>query len=156
MRVIIHDLEKIDVCFNSDDIVIDVNKAINRCIGCFSCWIKTPTNCVHGDCPIVDYLKNADEFIIISKSRYGCYSSNVKKILERTIGYVLPYFEMRKGFIHHKDRYSKRIKLIVYFYGIISKKDKECLENLVRANSINFNVEYNINYLKELKNVYIN
>lgn len=158
MRIILHDLDKIDNCFNENDILINTNESINKCVGCFSCWIKTPKKCIHKDSyDIVDKLKDADELVIISKCRYGCYSANIKRYLERTIGYVLPYFTLREGFIHHISRYSKKLKFSVYIYGDITNDDKKCIEDLVKANGINLNVDdYKVKYLKELENVYIN
>ena len=47
MKLIIHDLSNEDFSsisknIRGDNIVISKGKGINRCIGCFGCWIKTP------------------------------------------------------------------------------------------------------------------
>ena len=142
MRVIIHDLNDNEVCkfkFSADDKIIFAKKCNKHCIGCFSCWIKTPSKCILKDefSDIVHYLKEADELIIISECRYGCYSGEVKRVLERCLGYVLPYFTIRNNEIHHQSRYNKELKLSTYFYGDISKEEQELLNQLVIANSIN-------------------
>lgn len=155
MRTLIHDLKEEELKklnFDEEDRIISVRACNNRCIGCFSCWIKHPTNCIYKDdySNIVESIKNSDELIIVSKSRYGCYSNEIKKVLERIIGYILPYFTIREGKIHHKSRYDERIKLTAYFYGDIDDKDKICLNNLVKANAINFNAStYEVKYLEE-------
>ena len=109
---------------------------------------------------ITESIKNSDEFVLISKCRYGCYSNNVKRVLERCIGYVLPYFTIRNGEIHHKSRYSKNLKLCVYLYGDIVESDKKVITNLVRANGVNLNTSYyEINYIdniEEIDNAYTN
>ena len=162
MKTIIHDLEHLDKeLFNisDNDVIINANGCSNSCIGCFSCWIKHPKVCIYKDeySNITDSLKNSDELIIISKNRFGCYSESVKRVLERCIGYVLPYFTIRDKHIHHASRYDKKINLITYFYGDITNQDLECLDSLVKANSINLNASsYEVKILKGkvINNVY--
>ena len=164
MKTIIHDLEVLDEnLFNvkDDDVVIKANECKNSCIGCFSCWVKHPKVCIYKDehSNITDSLKNSDELILISKNRFGCYSESIKRVLERCIGYVLPYFTIRNNHIHHASRYNKKLKLTTYFYGDITDNDYECLNNLVKANSINLNASsYEVKKLdnKVINNVYTN
>lgn len=156
MKTIITDINEIDciVSIEDSDKVIYANECKNSCIGCFSCWIKHPKKCIYKDeySNITEYLKDSEELVIISKNRYGCYSENVKKILERCIGYVLPYFTIRDKHIHHASRYKNRLKLTTYFYGNINDDDITCLKNLVKANSINLNAKsYEV---KVIDNVY--
>ena len=162
MKTIIHDLEFLDkelFDISDNDIVINANECKNSCIGCFSCWIKHPKVCIYKDeySNITEALKNSDELILISKNRFGCYSESVKRVLERCIGYVLPYFTIRDKHIHHASRYDKKLKLITYFYGDITNQDLECLDSLVKANSINLNASsYEVKILegKVINNVY--
>lgn len=157
MRTILHDLKEKDIKYlktKSDDVLISCINCKKYCIGCFSCWVKHPKQCALNDefSNIVEYLKDSEELIIISENRYGCYSSSVKRVLERCIGYVLPYFTIRNNEIHHASRYSKKLKLKTLFYGNITEKDKEVSKTLVKANSINLNANsYEINYYKNLK-----
>ena len=157
MRTIIHDLNEMDlkeINFNKDDNIISSINCKKNCIGCFSCWIKHPKNCALKDnySNIVEYLKKSDELILISDCRYGCYSNDVKRVLERCIGYVLPYFTIRKNEIHHQSRYENKLELCTYFYGNITEEDKKCVYNLVKANSINLNSsKFSINYVDNLK-----
>ena len=164
MRTILHDLDNDIISkfkFKDDDVVINCLECKNSCIGCFSCWIKTPTKCALKDnfSNMTDYLKNSSDFIIISKNRYGCYSENIKRVLERCIGYVLPYFTIRNYEIHHKLRYNKNLNFITFFYDDINKNDEICLNKLVKANSINLganNYKVICNDIKVIKNVYFN
>lgn len=159
MRTIIHDLTKDEVKklkFKEDDNVISSLDCNNNCIGCFSCWIKHPKECCIKDefYNIVNNLRDSDELILISKCRYGCYSNNIKRVLERCIGYVIPYFTIRNGQIHHKSRYDKKIKLFTYFYGNISEEDKKCVDKLVKANAVNLNAnDYKIKYVHNIKEI---
>ena len=156
MRTIIHDLNEKEINFNLDDKILSSSECKNNCIGCFSCWIKHPKKCIFNDefSNTTNYLKDSDELVIISKCRYGCYSSKIKRVLERCIGYVLPYFTIRNNEIHHESRYNKKIKLTTYFYGDITKDDKKVIEKLVKANAINLNVkQYTINYVEDIKEI---
>lgn len=159
MRTIIHDLNEKDlkkIKFKKDDKIISSLSCTRNCIGCFSCWIKHPKRCALKDefSNIVEFLKDSDELIIISECRYGCYSAPVKRVFERCIGYVLPYFTIRNNEIHHESRYDKKIKLSTYFYGYISDEDKKCIGKLVKANSINLNAsEYKVKCVQKLKEI---
>ena len=160
MKTIIHDLDNLEV--GSNYYVVDACGCKNNCIGCFSCWIKHPKVCCIKDeyNNIPDKIKDSSELIIISENRYGTYSSSVKKVLERCIGYLLPYFYIsdKDKMMHHVPRYENKIKLTVLFYGDIDEEDKKCLYNLVKANSLNFDASsFEVNYYKdigEIKNVY--
>ena len=144
MRTIIHDLnsKQLKVLnFKDDDKLISAKKCSNHCVGCFSCWIKHPKHCVYKDdySSITNLIKDSDELVIISKCRYGCYNSKVKMVLERCIGYVLPYFTIRDKRIHHQVRYNQELKFHVIFCGDMLEEDKVVATTLVRANAINLN-----------------
>ena len=159
MRTIIHDLEEKEIKkikFKKDDILISSLKCQNSCIGCFSCWTKHPMECTIKDnfSNIVEKLKKSSELVIITKNRYGCYSNSVKKVLERCIGYMLPYFTIREGKIHHQSRFDNKLLLSIYVYGILDKDDKKSFEELVKANAINFNSEeYKIKYFDDKEEI---
>lgn len=148
MRLLIHDLEKADVknhigSFSEDVMVIDNTKQINNCIGCFGCWIKTPASCVIKDSfmDMGKLIAKSDEIIILSRCVFGGYSPFIKNVLDRSISYVLPYFTMRRGEMHHKSRYLKQGKLSVYFYGEdITDEERQTAQNLVAANALNLNM----------------
>lgn len=149
MRLIIHDLskEQSDTLGFGDlsveeNIIVDGNGKNHYCIGCFGCWLKTPGRCVIKDeyQNMGERLSRVDELLIISKATFGSYSSVVKNVLDRSISYVSPYFEIRKGEMHHKERYHKNLKISAIFYGKdITEKEKETSVNLVVANSVNLN-----------------
>ena len=149
MRLIIHDgdcnfekaiREKFQKGGKELHIVSD-DGSIKQCIGCFGCWLKTP-----GQCVLNDHYNNmgelggrAEDFIIISECIYGTYSPFVRNVLDRCLPYVHPYFTKRNGEIHHRPRYDNRMKVRVYFYGIVSEAEKETARKMVAANTINFN-----------------
>lgn len=139
MKTIIHDLDNIEI----DNNIILNNYNIKNCIGCFNCWTNTPMKCIHKDSykEVCKNILNSDTLIIISRNFYGTYSSKVKKILERNIGFVLPYFVIRNKEIHHKARIKQKLDFITIFYGRINSKEKLLLEKLVNRNALNFNLK---------------
>lgn len=146
MTTVIHDLSKEEweqiADFFADATVISNSGMIKKCVGCFGCWIKTPGQCVipDGYQNMGEILGKTNQLVIISRLRFGGYSSFVKNVLDRSISYILPYFEIRNGEMHHKARYQNRMVLSAYFYGDeIADEEKKTARELVEANAINFN-----------------
>lgn len=149
MRIIIHDLSPeewntLPVTSISDDLIVSDQGDFNTCIGCFGCWLKTPGLCIikdgyHG---LPAFLGLADELIILSRNFYGSYSPFVKTVIDRCIGYMLPYFRKTQGEMHHKPRYLEQLKLQVIFYGE-NQSDEEMAtaRDFVKRESINLNAK---------------
>lgn len=156
MRTIIHDFENLDFLdLNSDDVVLE-NKIKNSCVGCFSCWVKKSFECIFKDQFKNNgkTLLNSDELVIISKCVNGCYSSLVKRILERSISYVRPYFGIREGEIHHKVRTEKQLDFKVIFYNDVSDEEKEVAYSLINANRKNLNTKRpEVIFVDEIKKI---
>ncbi len=131
---------------NENDILFSANPLVKGCVGCFSCWLKTPSKCSIKDrcSESVRNLAKCDEFVVISPCVYGGYTHSVKAIIERSIGYLLPYFRVVDNEIHHKLRYKKNLTMSVYFYGECDDFDKETANLIVRANAINFGALPNV------------
>lgn len=142
-NLIIYDVdEKDEEIFSEVDnnhILYSAKPLVKDCIGCFGCWVKTPGMCIIKDrCSDVPfYLSKSDELIIISPIIYGGYSRNIKAILDRSIGYVLPYFQIVNGEMHHQLRYKEPFKLSVYFYGEYDNDEIDIATRLVKANAVN-------------------
>ena len=52
--------------------------------------------------------------------------------------YVLPFFEIREGEMHHRKRYDNQFLMRVIFYGSdITEEEKETAKELVKANAVN-------------------
>ena len=149
MRLIIHDLSKeqckflgFEMLSAKENIIVDGNGKNHYCIGCFGCWFKTPGRCVIKDeyQKMGEMISKVDELLIISKVTFGSYSSAVKNVLDRSISYVSPYFVIRNGEMHHKERYHKKLKVSAVFYGEdITGAEKETSVDLVVANAVNLN-----------------
>lgn len=158
-RLLIYDLpteliEKHDISKNA--ILVNANLINQYCIGCFGCWLKTPGICVIRD----DFrnmgkkLSEADELLIISKATFGSYSSAVKNVLDRSISYVLPFFEIRNGEMHHGERYHNNLKISSVIYGEMTEEEKNTCRKLVKANAINLNAKLGkVSFVEKVEDV---
>ena len=148
MNLLIHDMdktewEKVAADYEGWKIIAD-NGEIKPCVGCFGCWLRTP-----GECAIKDgydqmgkSIHEADEVVIMSKYTYGGFSSFVKNVMDRSIGYILPYFRMYKGEMHHKPRYKESKPISVIFRGNgLTDGDKEKARQYVEAVITNLNAK---------------
>ena len=142
-RLIIYDVPigHIEQYTNEEDILVNVCDIHRYCIGCFGCWLKTPGKCIIKDGfeDMGQRLSQVNEFILISKATFGSYSSAVKNVLDRSISYVLPFFEIRNGEMHHGERYHNALTISALFYGDMSETEMQTAQNLVRANAVNLN-----------------
>ena len=122
-------------------------KNIHPCCGCFNCWLKTPGKCcINDDYTLMPkYIVENNIFLIISEIKYGCYSSYIKNVIERSIGFLLPFMRNCNNETHHTIRYKNNIpKLIFIGYGEnIENDEKETFRQIAKGNAINFGSENN-------------
>lgn len=154
MKTIIHDLDSSvfeelfpETALSSrqngsspETVILSPMYPARACIGCFGCWIKTPGSCVLPDAyqEMGKLLSETSELILLSRCVYGCYSPFVKNVLDRSIGYLLPFFRIKNGEMHHAMRYSSHMAITALFYGEdISGPEKETAARLVDANAVN-------------------
>ena len=113
---------------------------IKPCLGCFGCWLKHPGTCVHKDDQeeILKAVAAEDVGVWITPVTFGGYSSTFKKMLDRSIPRVLPFFIRVGGEVHHPQRYPKPRKLAVI--GTLARPDAETeriFRGLVGRNALN-------------------
>lgn len=115
-------------------------KHIKPCMGCFGCWVKTPGICVISDdaTEIIRKMVNCDLVVDLSPVTFGGYSSELKKMLDRSIPILLPYFKRVKGEIHHFQRYENvPANLMIGYQETSDPLSAECFLNLTRRNALN-------------------
>ncbi len=92
---------------------------IKACIGCFDCWVKTPGICVFIDrdesLSIYQKYIQSDLVLFASPLLAGFTSALLKKITDRLIPLLHPYFELVNGELHHKKRYKDYPKIGLVF-----------------------------------------
>lgn len=146
--LMLHDLNNILhqelVKKNEKYMVFPASPAVRPCLGCFSCWVKTPGECIITDRgqEFLSHMAEAGEIVVISKMCFGSYSPDIKAIIDRSIGYILPFFRIIQGQMHHVPRYDHKASLKCVFYGDeMSERDKSTARRLCKANALNFDCE---------------
>lgn len=140
MKLLIHDYPqpehaRISAGFRDWTIISDSGN-IRPCIGCFRCWTGGTGKCVFADgyenmCALIH---SADELYVMSRWTYGGFSSFVKNVFDRSIGYVLPEFETAYGEMHHRRRFPEEKPVTFCFRGSgLTEEDKEKSRKYVAA-----------------------
>lgn len=116
------------------------NTTINDCLGCFSCWLKTPGRCVHKD--LDEFYKaylNAEKVIVFSKVSRGFVSGNLKTLFDRMIPLYLPDITYKTGESMHVPRYEKYPDIEVYYQGEFSSlEDMKIYEDYIHRTFYQF------------------
>jgi len=122
-------------------------KDIRFCTGCWTCWWKTPGQCVFSDDMgmILPEILHGDLVILITPVHLGLVSSLMKKTLDRTIPLLHPYMTFRDGETHHKKRYPHYPDI-----ALIYKKDNQTDQEDVAFLKTWVN-RYNLNFYADLK-----
>lgn len=82
-------------------------KNINHCLGCFTCWTKTPGECVYKDEMALElYPKwlGADIVVYASPLYHYTVNAEMKAFIERTLPILTPYLERENGITSHPLR----------------------------------------------------
>lgn len=82
---------------------------LHYCTGCWTCWWKTPGQCVFRDDMdrILLEIAGADRLIFASPMVMGFVHSSLKQVMDRMIPLLLPYAGLYQGESHHYLRYEK-------------------------------------------------
>jgi NADPH-dependent FMN reductase len=107
------------------DVVPLRDEQIADCTGCFFCWTKTPGVCVIDDAgrDIAVKFAQSDLLVFLTPVVFGGFSSELKKALDRQLGYILPFFMKTGGDYHHRVRYERRPRLVAV--GVLPRSDEE-------------------------------
>ncbi len=79
---------------------------INPCTGEFNCWTKTPGKCYQDDDMNMLYpkLREADIVVFATPLYVDGVSGPMKNLMDRTIPFAQPFFELRDGHCRHPLR----------------------------------------------------
>lgn len=131
--------------FHINDIPLRDRK-VTPCQGCFDCWINTPGICRINDYgrTIVQQIVQSDLVIHLTPITFGGYSSEIKKVLDRAIPLLLPFFRYHHDEIHHTQRYEDRPCIIVIGYQTEETfQFEQTFKKLTQRNALNFKAPIN-------------
>ncbi|MFQ5842883.1 MAG: flavodoxin family protein [Thermodesulfobacteriota bacterium] len=98
------------------EVVFLQEKRIGECIGCFTCWIKTPGTCVQKDdmAELVEKLKRTDLMILATPVYVDGMTGQCKHFLDRLLPLLDPHYEIRDGYFRHvvKEKFCDKIFLV--------------------------------------------
>ncbi len=115
--------------------------SINACIGCWSCWLKTPGLCVLKD-DMVDYYHDyvtSDTVVLLFDTAQGFINHKIKAFIDRTIPHYHPYIELVDGECHHVARYKKYPTLVFHFDSNgLSTQEEQVIEDYLYRMAYHF------------------
>jgi multimeric flavodoxin WrbA len=135
-----HQIEALLAGTTGEHTIFSSLPTVRHCEGCFGCWVKTPGVCVIDDrCKgLTVVIPEHSHLLVISRMVFGSLSPDVKAVLERCIGYLMPFFRIVDGEMHHTLRYDHSLDIHYIFYGPnIMEREKETARRLVAANALN-------------------
>jgi multimeric flavodoxin WrbA len=96
-------------------------KTIRNCIGCFTCWTKTPGTCIHKDDMTNDlfpkWLKS--DLVIYATPLYNyAMTATLKAFIERTLPSLQPFFEIHEGRMYHPLRHKVPAVVVLSVSGM--------------------------------------
>ena len=84
-------------------------KKINKCIGCYTCWTKSPGVCVHKDDMTAELFPKwveADLAVYATPLYYFTLNAVMKAFMERTLPVLEPFLHRVEGKSFHPMRYG--------------------------------------------------
>lgn len=115
---------------------------IADCTGCGGCSLKTPGLCVLPDAAneVMSKQARSDLFVLLTPLTFGGYSSQLKKMLDRTMGMGIPIYRFYQGELHHALRYPRPARLLGI--GVAPRYDEvgaRVFDLLIERTALNYN-----------------
>jgi len=123
------------------DVVNLREKKIRNCIGCYTCWTKTPGRCIHKDDMTQELLPRllAAEVVVYATPLYNrLMTSSMKDFVERTLPAFEPYFEQDQGRSFHPIRATYPDVVMLSVAGFPEIEEFEILSAYARYNFSKF------------------
>jgi putative sterol carrier protein len=90
--------------------VVDLRKkSVKHCIGCYTCWTKTPGVCIHEDDMTRELFpkwRDADVVVYASPLYHYTLNATMKAFIERTLPFLMPFLEDRGAVTTHPARFK--------------------------------------------------
>lgn len=110
-------------------------KKINYCIGCYTCWTKTPGKCLHKDDMTEELFPkwlNSDVAVYATPLYNSTLNAEMKAFMERTIPFMEPLFERRDNRSAHPLRHKPPDAVVLSVAGFIEMSVFDLLSQYVQ------------------------
>jgi multimeric flavodoxin WrbA len=97
-------------------------KKIKYCIGCFTCWTKTPGKCIHKDDMTKELFpkwQNSDLVVYATPLYHYSVNAEMKAFIERTLPILEPFFEQRDNRTVHPLRQTPPDAVVLSVAGFL-------------------------------------
>ena len=115
---------------------------VRSCLGCLKCWDTTPGLCIQQKDEarrVVSRMIQCELLVFLTPLTFGGYSSELKKIIERSLGLLQPGMKIFNGESHHLKRYDRYPSLLAL--SVTEKPDiqeEKLFKTLIDRHSLNF------------------
>ena len=94
-------------------------KQISGCIGCNTCWLRTPGVCAINDDyeQILIRMLQADRVILITETKLGFISYKMKNVVDRILPLATMNLRFKDGQMRHYPRYKKKLEMALVYKG---------------------------------------
>lgn len=109
-------------------------KKIKNCIGCFTCWTKTPGKCIQKDDmtnEIFPKLLASDLVVYASPLYYHFMNGAMRTFIERTLPAVQPFFERSEGKTGHPLRNKVPATVLLSVCGFPEESEFDALSEFL-------------------------
>ena len=116
------------------DIVNLREKNIKKCIGCFTCWTKTPGKCLHKDDMTKELFPKwleSDMVVYATPLYYHFINSTMSTFLERTLPAIQPFFKRSEGKTYHPLRHKVPSIVLLSVCGFPEESEFDALSEFV-------------------------
>ena len=114
---------------------------LRYCTGCFGCWVKTPGECVTADNgpQVCRTMIRSDFTLWAAPVHMGYPSALLKKVMDKSIPLIHPYFTVDQNEAHHRTRYARypRLGLLLEKEASTDAADLEIITQMFRRTAIN-------------------
>ena len=109
-------------------------KTVNNCMGCFTCWTKTPGKCIHKDDMTKELFPKwlASDLAVYATPLYHyTVNAEMKAFIERTLPVLEPFFEQQDNRTVHPLRQAPPDAVVLSVAGFIEMSVFDQISNYV-------------------------
>jgi multimeric flavodoxin WrbA len=110
-------------------------KNIKNCIGCFTCWTKTPGKCLHKDDMTKELFPKwleSDIVVYATPLYYHFINSTMSTFLERTLPAIQPFFKRGEGKTYHPLRHKVPSIVLLSVCGFPEESEFDALSEFIK------------------------